>query len=79
MGYGYCLKTCFRSTHIVEEHLFSMFPSNIIFNFDLIYRFFLAFWAQMCYLGGRDFVKKKEKKENRSTHKVQQLCFLGFL
>ena len=48
-----------RSTHIAEEPLFSMFPSTLTFDFDLIYRlFFLAFGAQMGNFWGWNFVKK---------------------
>ena len=32
-----------RPNHIAEAHLFSMFTSIITFNFDIIYRSFLAF------------------------------------
>ena len=35
----------FRSTHISDEHLFSMFPSILTLDFDLIYRLFLACWG----------------------------------
>ena len=43
IGLGFCSKTFFRSTHIAE-HLFSMFPSILTFNFDPIYRlFFFSF------------------------------------
>ena len=45
MGLGYGLKTFFGSTHIVEQLSFCMFPSIIIFNFDLILGSSLTFWS----------------------------------
>ena len=36
-------KTVFGSTHVVEQHLFSMIPLNLIFEFDLILGSFLSF------------------------------------
>ena len=47
IGLGYCSKTLFRSTHIAEEHLFSMFPSILTFNFDLLYKTFLGIFLDI--------------------------------
>ena len=33
------------STHIVQQLLFSMFPSILTFDFDLILGSFLTFWS----------------------------------
>ena len=39
------------STHIVAEQLLSVFPSILTFDFDISYRSFLAFGAQMGCFG----------------------------
>ena len=49
MGYflvGEMLKNLFfESTHIVEQLYFSMFPSILTIDFDLILGSFLTFWG----------------------------------
>ena len=35
------------STHVVEQLSFSMFPSTLAFDFDLMLGSFLTFWAIM--------------------------------
>ena len=40
------------STYVVEQHSFSIFPSNLAFEFDLILRSFLNFWGPNVFLGG---------------------------
>ena len=44
-GLGHGWKILFRSAHIAEEHLFSMFPSILAFNFDLIFRSLLLIYS----------------------------------
>ena len=39
-------KTVFRSTHVVEQP-FTMIPSILILDFDLIFGSFFTFWALM--------------------------------
>ena len=41
MRLGYGSKTVFGSTHIVKKLSFSVLPSSLTFDFDLI----LAFWG----------------------------------
>ena len=45
LGLGKVSKTVFGSTHVVEQMSFSMFPSILIFDFDLILGSFLTFWG----------------------------------
>ena len=47
MGYfwGWGLKTVLGSTRVVEQLSFSMFPSIMTFDFDLILGSFLTFWG----------------------------------
>ena len=63
------------STHIVQQLLFSLFPSILAFDFDLILGLFLTFWALMGCFRGLSRVQKllpdhdkihqyKEKKLN---------------
>ena len=49
VGSGQCLRTIFGSTHIGEQLLFSITPSILTFDFDLILGSFLAFWAPKGY------------------------------
>ena len=42
-------KTVLGSTHVVEQLSFSMFPSLLTFDFDLILGLFFTFWALMGY------------------------------
>ena len=51
-GVGVGLKKCFGSTDVVEQLLFSMFPSILTFDFALNLRsFFLLFGALMGFFG----------------------------
>ena len=45
LGSGFGLKTVLGSTHVVEKLSFSMFPSILTFDFDLILGSFLSFWG----------------------------------
>ena len=45
MGSGYGSKTVFGSTHVVEQLSFSLVPSILTFDFDLISGSFLTFWG----------------------------------
>ena len=42
-------KTVLGSTHVVEQLSFSMFPSTLAFDFDLMLGSFLTFWTIMGY------------------------------
>ena len=42
-GCGGFLKTVLRTTHVVEQLSFSMFPSSLTFDFDLILGSFFTF------------------------------------
>ena len=54
MGSGQGTKTVLRSAHVVEQHLFSLFPSTLIFDFgsvlESLFVYFLAltvnFWVE---------------------------------
>ena len=39
------LKTVLGSAHLVEQLLFSMFPSILIFDFDILFGSFFTFWG----------------------------------
>ena len=43
LGSGQGSKTVLGSTHVIEKLLFPIDPSILTFNFDLIFRSFLAF------------------------------------
>ena len=45
LGLGKGSKTFLRSTHLVEQLSFSMFPSILTIDFDLIFGSFLTFWG----------------------------------
>ena len=45
MGVGLRSLTVLGSTHVVEQLSFSMFPSILTFDFDLILGLFLIFWG----------------------------------
>ena len=45
MGFGLAAELFFRSNHIAELNLFSMFSLTLSFNFDLIYGSILDFWG----------------------------------
>ena len=42
-------KTVLGFPHVVEQILFSMFPSTLALDFDLMLGSFLTFWALMGY------------------------------
>ena len=55
LGLGKGWKTVLGYTHVVEQLSFSMFPSILTFDFDLILWSFLTFWGpngQLLGLGG---------------------------
>ena len=52
------IHTVVGSTHVVEQLSFSMFPSTLAFNFDLMFWSFLTFWALMGYFWGWGRVQK---------------------
>ena len=45
LGLGKGLKTVLAYTHVVEQISFSMFPSILTLDFDLILWSFLTFWG----------------------------------
>ena len=47
LGVGVRFKNCFLSTHIVEQLLFSMFPTILSYKFELFFWLFYLFWASM--------------------------------
>ena len=50
------MTTVLGSTHVVEQLSFSMFPSTLAFDFDLMLGSFLTFWALMgCSVIGVEF------------------------
>ena len=56
------------SRHKVQQLLFSLLPSILTFDFDLIFiLFFLLFWALMGYVGFKTVLGP--------THVVEQLSF----
>ena len=46
------------STHVVEHLLFSMFPSILLFDFDLIFWSSLTFWGPNGLFLGLGMVQK---------------------
>ena len=52
MGLGKGSKTVLGCTHVVKQLSFSMFPSILTFDFDLILWSFFIFWALMGYFLG---------------------------
>ena len=66
LGLGKGLKTVLGSTYVVEQILFSMFPSNMTFDFYLLLGSFLTFWGPNGLFSG-------------STHVIEQLSFCMFL
>ena len=50
--------TVLGSAHVVEQLSFSMFPSTLAFDFDLMLGSFLTFWALMGYFLGWGRVRK---------------------
>ena len=64
--------TVFGSTHVVEQISFSLFLSNLTFNFDSIFGSFLTFWGPNGpFLG----LGKGPNTVLGSTHVVEQLYF----
>ena len=60
------------STHVVEQLSFSIFPSILTFDFDLILGSFLIFWRPNgLFLG----LEKGSKNVLGSAHVVEQLSF----
>ena len=65
-------KTVLGSTHVVEQTIFSMVPSILTFDFDLILGSFLTFCGPNgLFLG----LGKGPKTVLWSTHLVEQLSF----
>ena len=65
-----------RSTHIVQQLLFSLLPSILTFDFDLILGSFLTFWG----LNGLFLSSMWDSKTVLgSTHVVEQLSFCMIL
>ena len=63
------------STHVVEQLSFSMIPSNLTFEFDLISGSFFTFWGpNELFLG----LGKGSNTVLGSTHVVEQLLFSMF-
>ena len=71
-GLGSVSEIVLGSTHIVNKLLFSIFPSILTFDFDLI----LTFWGPKGLLLGSIW---GSKTVSRSTHVLEQLLFLWFL
>ena len=65
-------KNGFKFTHVVEQLSFSMFPSILTFDFDLILGSFLTFWGSNgIFLGSG----KGSKTILGSAHVVEELLF----
>ena len=64
------------STHIVQQLLFSLFPSILTFDFDLILGSFFTFWGPNGLFSGLEYGSKTVLG---STHIVEQLSFCMFL
>ena len=64
------------SIHVVEQLSFSMLPSILTFDFDLIFGSFFTFWGPNgLFLGS----EKSLKTDLGSTHVVEQLSISMFL
>ena len=63
------------STHVVKQLSFSMFPSILTFDFDLILGSFLTFWGPNGLFFG---LGKGSKTVSGSTDVVEQLSFPMF-
>ena len=61
-----------ESTHVVEQLSFSMLPSILTFDFDLIFGSFFTFWGPNGQFLG---LWKGSKTALGSTHVVEQLSF----
>ena len=60
------------STHVVEQHSFSMFPSTLAFDFDLM------FWSFSTFRGPSGLFLSSGYSSNTvlgSTHVVEQFLF----
>ena len=68
------LKLCFRSTHVAEQHMFSMSPSILAFNLTQFKGFFFAFREKIGYFEGWG----QFQIVLGSTQIVQQLLFSMF-
>ena len=67
--------TVLGSTHVVEQLSFSMFPSTLTFDFDLILGSYLTFLGpDGLFLG----LRKSLKTVLGSTHVVKQFSFCIF-
>ena len=65
-------KLFFGSTHVVEQLLFSMFPSILAFDFDLILGLFFTFWGPNGLFFG---LEQGSKSVFGSTYVVEQFLF----
>ena len=74
VGVGY-KNTVLGSTRVVEQLSFSMFPSILTFDFDLIFGSFLTFGVPNGLFFG---LGKFSKTVLGSTHVVEQLSFSMF-
>ena len=69
LGLGYGSTTVLGSTHVVEQHSFSMFLSILTFDFDLIFVSFLTLWGPNgLFLG----LELGSTTDLGSTHVVEQ-------
>ena len=75
LGLGKGSTTFLGSTHVVGQLSFSMFPSILTSDFELILGSFLTFWGPNgLFLG----LGKGSKTGFGSTHVVEQLSFTTF-
>ena len=66
------MTTVLGSSHVVEQLSFSLFLSNLTFDFNLIFGSFLTYWGPNgLFLG----LWKCSKTVLGSTHVVKQLSF----
>ena len=73
LGLGKGSKNILGSTHVVEKLSFSMFPSILTFDFDLILGSFFTFWGpNRLFLG----LGKGSKTVLGSTHAVEQISLM---
>ena len=50
-------KTVLGSTHVVEQLSFSLIPSILTFDFDLVFEPFFTFGAQIFYFWGQGLIQ----------------------
>ena len=74
-GLGKGSKNVLGSTHIIEQLLFCMLPSFLIFDFYLIFEPFFTFWGPTWLFLG---FGKGSKNVLGSTHVVEQRSFCMF-